>query len=109
MAGKFAHDLNDSEFKSTVLDTQDLVLIDFWAEWCAPCRALAPAIESIAEEYNGKVRVFKMDIDKNQETPAQFAVRGIPTLLVFKGGELVEQLVGNQGKDKVVAALQKHF
>ena len=85
------------------------VLVDFWAAWCGPCKAIAPVVEEIASSYNGKARVMKMDVDKNVATPMRYNVRGIPTLLVFKGGQVKEQIVGFVAKDKIEAALNKHI
>jgi len=90
-----------------VLKSDQPVLVDFWATWCAPCRAIAPAVEELATQYKGKVKVAKVNIDDNQNTPQQYGIRSIPTLLVFKGGKVVEQIVGAVPKSKLEAALQK--
>jgi thioredoxin len=86
-----------------------LTMIDFWAEWCGPCRMLGPTIEAVADEYAGKVKVFKMNVDHNPETPTKFHIRGIPTVIFFKNGQPVDQLVGNQPKDVIVQTIQKHL
>lgn len=99
----------DSNFEKDVLNSGETILVDFWAEWCGPCRALAPKLEEIATEFNGKMKVFKVDIDQNQQTPARFGVRGIPTLVVFKNGQAVDQIVGNHPKDSIVTMLSKHI
>jgi thioredoxin 1 len=99
MADSVVH-ATDSSFQSDVLDSDVPVLVDFWAEWCGPCRAIAPHVESIASEFEGKARVVKVDIDANPKTAASYGVRSIPTLLLFKGGEVVDHLVGNPGSAK---------
>jgi len=90
---------SDSEFQQDVLDssTDQLVVVDFWATWCGPCRSMAPHLETLANEYEGKVRVVKVDVDRNQKTAIKFGIQNLPTLLVFKNGEVVDKLVGNPG------------
>ena len=107
MAGADVLNIGDSDFKKEVLESQQPVLVDFWASWCAPCRAIAPAVEELATQYKGKLKVAKMNIDDNQDTPQQFGVRSIPTLLVFKGGKVVDQIVGAVPKSKLEDALKK--
>ncbi len=107
MAGADVLNIADGEFEKEVLKSDQPVLVDFWATWCAPCRAIAPAIEELATKYKGKVKVAKVNIDDNQNTPQQYGIRSIPTLLVFKGGKVVEQIVGAVPKSKLEAALQK--
>ena len=94
-------DVTDATFESDVLKSDVPVLVDFWAEWCAPCRQLAPTIKELAEEYGATLRVVKVDVDANPKTAAQMQVRAMPTLLVMKGGKVVGQLVGRQPKDKI--------
>ncbi len=106
MAGDIVN-IEDSQFKKEVLESQMPVLVDFWATWCAPCRAIAPALEELASQYKGKVRVAKINIDDNQDTPQQYGVRSIPTLLMFKGGKVVEQIVGAVPKAKLEEAMKK--
>jgi thioredoxin 1 len=99
----------DSNFETEVVGSQELALVDFWAEWCGPCRQLGPTIEQIADEYAGKVKVYKMNVDENPGTPSRFHIRGIPTVIFFKGGQAVDQLVGNHPKDTIVKTIQKHL
>lgn len=97
--------VTDSSFQSEVLNSSTPVLVDFWAEWCGPCRALAPKLEEIANEMGDKVRIVKVNVDENQATPQKYGIRGIPALLLFKNGQEVGQLVGNQPKDAIVSFL----
>ncbi|MFE8597030.1 thioredoxin [Archangium violaceum] len=107
MAGPDVMNIGDAEFDKEVIKSDQPVLVDFWATWCAPCRAIAPSVDALATQYKGKVKVAKIDIDHNQQVAEQFGIRSIPTLLVFKGGKVVEQLVGAVPKAKIEAALQK--
>ena len=99
----------DGGFEKDVLKSDMPVLVDFWAEWCGPCRALTPKLEEIAAEYQGKLKVYKVDIDSNQETPTSYGVRGVPTLILFKDGKQVDQIVGNHPKENIVAVLKKYI
>ncbi len=98
----------DANFEQDVLKSSTPVLVDFWAEWCGPCKALAPKLEQIATEYQAKIKVIKVDIDNNQESPATYGVRGVPTLLLFKDGQVVDQLVGNHPKENIAGMIAKH-
>ena len=94
-------DVTDQEFDSEVLQSDQPVLVDFWAAWCAPCRMLAPTVDQVAQDYQGKAKVFKLNVDDNAETSARYNIRGIPTLLLFKGGEVKDQIVGATSKDHI--------
>ena len=107
MASDKIKTLGDGDFDTSV--KQGVVLVDFWAEWCAPCRRLAPTVDQLAEDYAGRVTVAKMNIDENPMTPPKFSVRGIPTLLLFKDGDLKETVVGLAGKDELVRMIDKHL
>lgn len=99
----------DSNFETDVLKADTPVLVDFWAEWCGPCRALSPKLDEIASELGDKLKVVKVNVDENQETPAKYGVRGIPTLILFKEGKDVEQIVGNHPKENILETINKHI
>lgn len=101
--------VTDSNFEGEVLKSNTPVLVDFWAEWCGPCRALAPKLEEIATELTGKVRIVKVNVDENQSTPSRYGVRGIPAMVLFKAGTEVGQLVGNQPKEAILDFLKKNI
>ena len=107
MASPNVIEVTDSNFDSEILKSPLPVLVDFWAVWCAPCRAIAPHVEAIANDYAGKLRVGKLDIDSNPEIPSQFEVRSIPTLLVFKEGKVVGQIVGAVPSAKLEDLIKK--
>ncbi len=109
MAGSQTLTFSDSGFDRDVIGSEVPVLVDFWAEWCGPCRMMAPTIDSVATEYAGKVKVGKLDVDNNGQTAMRYNIRGIPTLLLFKGGRVVEQKVGAVGKSEVVRMLNAHL
>jgi len=98
-------EINDKNFEEEVLKSSIPVLVDFWAPWCAPCRAIAPIIEELAEELEGKVKVCKLNVDENPITPGKFGIRAIPTLMIFKNGEVVETLVGAVSKATILNTL----
>ncbi len=99
--------VSDDTFQHEVLQASTAVLIDFWAPWCGPCRAIGPVVEELAGEYSGRLKVMKMNVDDNPRTPAQFGVRGIPNLILFKGGEVKEQIVGAVRKTILVQAIDR--
>ena len=107
--GQFTKAVTDSTFDQDVVKASNLVLVDFWAEWCGPCRALAPKLEEIASEMATQVKVLKMNVDENPQTPGQFGIRGIPAMLLFKGGKQVGELVGNQPKESITQFLKSHL
>jgi thioredoxin 1 len=109
MAGANTLTLQDDTFDQDVLQSDVPVLVDFWAVWCGPCKMMGPVMDQIADEYAGKVKVGKLDVDSNPTAASRFQVRGIPTLLLFKNGSVVEQVVGAVGKDKVAAMLNGHI
>lgn len=104
-----AKEISDSEFQSYVLNSSLPVLVDFWAPWCGPCRAVAPILEEIAKEYATTLRVAKLNVDENTQTAQQYAVRSIPTLLLFKDGKVLEQVIGSLPKAKLEELVKKAF
>ena len=108
MAGANTLTFTDADWDKEVLNSDSPVLVDFWAEWCGPCRMMAPTIDAIAEAYAGRVKVGKLDVDENGATGMRYNVRGIPTLLLFKGGKVVEQKVGAVPKSEVQKMLDAH-
>ena len=107
--GNMTTPITDSTFEKDALTSEVPVLVDFWAEWCGPCRAIAPKLEEIAQELNGKIKVVKCNVDENPETPSRYGIRGIPTLILFKKGKEVDQIVGNQSKESILSVIQKHL
>ncbi len=102
MASEHIINVGDADFQNQVISSENPVLVDFWATWCGPCRALAPILEDLSNEYVGRVKIAKVDVDSNQSTAAQFGVRSIPTLLLFKDGQVIGQLVGNIPKQRLM-------
>jgi thioredoxin 1 len=106
MAGNVI-EVTDDSFEREVVKSETPALVDFWAPWCAPCRAIAPLVEQLSESYAGKIKFTKMDVDSNQRVPSQLEVRSIPTLLLFKGGQVIGQMVGAVPKAKIEDLLKK--
>jgi thioredoxin 1 len=108
MAADNVQTFTDSNFDESVLRSGAPVLVDFWAEWCGPCKRIAPTIDALAADYAGKVTIGKMNVDENPKVPEKYQVRGIPTLLLFKGGQVVESVVGLAHKDDLKKVIDKH-
>jgi thioredoxin 1 len=109
MANENVQTFTDGNFDDSVLKSNGPVLVDFWAEWCGPCKRLAPTVDALATDYAGKVTVGKLNVDENPNVSFKFQIRGIPTLLLFKGGQVVESVVGLAGKDELKQVLDKHI
>ncbi|MBS1958775.1 MAG: thioredoxin [Bdellovibrionales bacterium] len=99
----------DQNLESDVMKSGQLTLVDFWAEWCGPCKALGPTIDALADQYAGRVKVFKLNVDENPDAAQRFRIRGIPTVVLLKDGQVIDQLVGNQPKDSFITAIDKHL
>ncbi|MBI4797631.1 MAG: thioredoxin [Desulfarculus sp.] len=106
MAGNVLQ-VTDDTFDAEVLKSETPVLVDFWASWCGPCRAIAPVVEELSEQYAGKVKVAKLNVDESPKTPGQYGIRAIPTLIMFKGGQVADQITGAVSKSHIEQALQK--
>ena len=103
------HHVTDDTFETEVLQSTLPVLVDYWAEWCGPCKAIAPVLEEVAKEYDGRLRVAKLDIDSNQATPPKYGIRGIPTLMLFKNGNIEATKVGALSKSQLTAFIDSHI
>ena len=108
MSDKIVH-VTDSSFEQEVLNSAVPVLLDFWAEWCGPCKMIAPILDEVAGAYQGKLQVTKMNVDENRDVPAKFGIRGIPTLMVFKGGQLAATKVGAMSKAQLTAFIDQQL
>jgi len=107
MASDKVVQLSDDAFEADVLQSSVPVLVDFWASWCAPCKAISPVVDELAEEYDGQIKIGKLNVDENPATPGQFGVRGIPTLILFKDGQIVDQVVGAVPKNQLEGLIKK--
>jgi|SRR5205809_5692648 len=107
--GAITRDVSDADFEVEVLKSEVPVLVDFWAEWCSPCKALTPTIEAVAKDYAGKAKVVKLNVDENISTSSRYNIKGIPTLLLFKNGMVKEQIVGTAGKEAIAKIINKHL
>ena len=106
--GSIVH-IDDDKFKTEVLEQNGLVIVDFWAEWCAPCHMITPILEKISEEFDERISIKKINVDENQMTAAEFGIRSIPTLILFKDGKAVEQLIGVRPKEEIKRIIEKHL
>lgn len=109
MASELIKHVTDASFEADVLQPGTTVLVDFWAEWCGPCKMIAPILDDVAQAYEGKITIAKMNVDENREIPAKFGIRGIPTLMVFKNGELVATKVGAMAKPQLMAFIDQQI
>lgn len=109
MSSDLIKHVSDASFDSDVLKTDGPVLVDYWAEWCGPCKMIAPILDDLSAEYNGKLQVAKMNVDENSETPAKYGIRGIPTLMLFKNGAVVATKVGALSKSQLTAFIDSHL
>jgi thioredoxin 1 len=109
MAGDNVQTFTDANFETSVLKAGTPVLVDFWAEWCGPCKRLGPTVDALAADYAGKVVIGKLNVDDNQDTTVKYNVRGIPALLLFKGGQVVDQVVGLAPKDDIKKVIDRHL
>jgi len=107
MSGSEPLQVSDATFEDEILKSDIPAMVDFWAAWCGPCRAIAPVVEELARDYQGKVKVAKMNVDENPKTPVKFGIRAIPTLIIFKGGQVVEQITGAVSRSLIENALKK--
>jgi thioredoxin 1 len=104
---KLVHELSDAEFEAEVINSSIPVLVDFWAPWCGPCKSIAPVVEQLAQEYDGRLKVVKINVDQHRTAATRYNVRGIPTLILFKNGESQEPIVGAVAKQQLVSAIER--
>ncbi len=109
MAGSHTLEFTDKNFEQDVLKSAEPVLVDFWATWCGPCRMMSPTVDALAEEYSGRAKVGKLNVDDNIESAGRFGIRSIPTLILFKAGQVIEQVVGSTSKEALKQLLDKHL
>ncbi|MFN3887876.1 MAG: thioredoxin TrxA [Aquabacterium sp.] len=109
MSSDLIKHITDASFDADVLQSAQPVLVDYWAEWCGPCKMIAPILDEVAKDYNGRLNVAKMNVDQNREVPAKFGIRGIPTLMIFKGGQLAATKVGALSKAQLTAFIDQHL
>ena len=109
MSSDLIKHITDASFDADVLQAGQPVLVDYWAEWCGPCKMIAPILDEVAKDYNGRLHVAKMNVDQNREVPAKFGIRGIPTLMIFKGGQLAATKVGALSKAQLTAFIDTHI
>jgi thioredoxin 1 len=107
MAGPEPVHVTDADFEPEILKSEIPAMVDFWAAWCGPCRAIAPVVEELARDYEGRLKVAKLNVDENAKTPAKYGIRAIPTLIIFKGGQVVEQITGAVSRSLIENALKK--
>ena len=107
--GMYTTEVSDTNFDVEVLQSSLPVLVDFWAEWCAPCKALAPTLDVVAKDYQGRARIMKLNVDQNISTSSRYNIKGIPTLLLFKGGAVKEQIVGTTTREAIARIIDKHL
>ena len=103
------HNISDAQFEAEVLKSSEPVLVDFWAEWCGPCKMIAPILDEVSKDYDGRLQIAKMNVDENRDVPAKFGIRGIPTLMLFKDGQLAATKVGALSKAQLTAFLDGHL
>ena len=109
MSSELIKHTSDASFDSDVLKSDKPVLVDYWAEWCGPCKAIAPILDEVSKTYDGRLQIAKMNVDENRDVPAKFGIRGIPTLMLFKGGQLAATKVGALNKSQLMAFIDGHL
>ncbi len=109
MSSELIKHVSDSSFESDVLRADKPVLVDYWAEWCGPCKMIAPILDEVSKDYDGRLQIAKLNVDENRDVPAKFGIRGIPTLMLFKGGELAATKVGAPSKAQLTAFIDGHL